>query len=251
MTTLIDLCVVMLAVWLVARTVTWLPVYYAREESAWIAAARNAPDASSVGDYLPEASGIWPLWQEFFSAWPPLNRLTAIAGSGVVLLAISLGTSGVPAGVTQGAWFLYGCVLLILALVDYQTKLLPDILTIPMIWLGLVLQLFPVTTSIGLEMAVVGAVVGYVPLWVLAHVYRCVRRRDGLGMGDLKLLAAMGAWSGPWVLPQVILLGALFAILWFVWMRIKKRGGASIHEERPFGPWLVLAYLLMVLVPIR
>ncbi len=150
----------------------------------------------------------------------------------------------------MGAWFLYACGLILLALVDYQTKLLPDVLTIPLLWLGLLLQLFPETVSFGLEMAVIGAVLGYLPLWLLAQLYRLIRGRDGLGMGALKLLAAIGAWSGHWVLPQVIFAAALFAIIWFLIQRTMRRRDGLMHEEHPFGPWLILAYLLIVFIPI-
>ena len=141
-----------------------------------------------------------------------------------------------------------GAVLVLLALVDFQIRLLPDVLTLPLIWAGLLLQLIPSTTTVGLEMAVVGAVLGYLPLWLLAHAYRLIRGREGLGMGDLKLLAAMGAWSGPWVLPQVVLLGALLAIAAFVLRYLTHKQSASLHEERPFGPWLILAYIVTVAV---
>ena len=155
-----------------------------------------------------------------------------------------------PPGWPMAAWFLYACGLILLALVDQQTKLLPDVLTIPLLWLGLLMQIFPETASFGLELAVIGAVLGYVPLWLLAQAYRLIRGRDGLGMGDLKLLAAMGAWSGPWVLPQVIFGAALLAILGFLLERLLRRRCGGLQEERPFGPWLILAYGLIVFTPI-
>ena len=120
----------------------------------------------------------------------------------------------------------------------------------PLLWLGFLIQLFPETASFGLETAVMGAVLGYLPLWLLAQAYRLIRGRDGLGMGDLKLLAAMGAWSGPSVLPPVIFAAAFFAIVWLMLQRLFRRQGGHRHEEHPFGPWLILAYLLIVLLPI-
>lgn len=115
---------------------------------------------------------------------------------------------------------------------------------------GLACAAFPETATFGLELAVIGAVLGYVPLWLLAQAYRLIRGRDGLGMGDLKLLAAMGAWSGPWVLPQVIFVAALLAILGFLLERLLRHRRGGLQEERPFGPWLILAYGLIVLAPI-
>lgn len=236
--------------WLVSRLVSWLPVFYAREEAMWVEMVCRSADAHHDHE---RASLITPaplaLLRELFSAMPPLTLWTGIAMVGVVLLALLLLVfSGLPTSVSI-LWFFYGCVLIVLALVDAQTKLLPDILAIPMVWVGILIQLYPMTASVGLELAVIGAVSGYVPLWLLAQAFRQLRGRDGLGNGDLKLLAAMGAWSGPWVLPQVIFLAALLAILAFVVMRFRQ-GSTGIHEERPFGPWIVMAYLLSIVPPV-
>lgn len=143
-------------------------------------------------------------------------------------------------------WALWGTGLVVLAFVDARSKLLPDVLTLPLLWLGLAIQLFPETRTVGLELSVIGAIAGYLPLWVFAHLYKLIRGRDGLGMGDLKLLAAMGAWSGPFVLPQVLLLAALLAIGVFVVERVLRRSTAGIHEERPFGPAIVAAYFIVM-----
>jgi len=144
-------------------------------------------------------------------------------------------------------WGIWGAGLVVLAFVDARIKLLPDALTLPLLWLGIVMQLFPETRTVGLEYAVIGAVAGYLPLWLLALAYRKVRGLDGLGMGDLKLLAAMGAWSGPFLLPQVLLLAALIAIAFFVIERVLRRSTDGIHEERPFGPSIVASYFIVLL----
>ncbi len=244
---LMALGVVCGAMWLVCRAAAWLPAYYGREEQAWIAAVQNAARESEIQH--PEPPRIGVLWREFFTAAPPLNRWTLIAVLVIGFVATRLWLN-MPPGWPMAAWFLYACGLILLALVDQQTKLLPDVLTIPLLWLGLLMQIFPETASFGLELAVIGAVLGYVPLWLLAQAYRLIRGRDGLGMGDLKLLAAMGAWSGPWVLPQVIFGAALLAILGFLLERLLRRRCGGLQEERPFGPWLILAYGLIVFTPI-
>lgn len=246
MALLISLGAVLVAIWLVCRAVIWLPAYYAREEQAWVAAVQQTNGAEFK---CPASQSVGALWRDFFAAAPTINRLTLIAALAIGLVATGLWFNLLP-GWLMGTWFLYACALILLALVDYQTKLLPDVLTIPLLWLGLILQLFPETASFGLEMAVIGAVMGYLPLWLLAQAYRLIRGREGLGMGDLKLLAVMGTWSGPWVLPQVIFAAALFAILWFVIQRVLRRRGGSMQDEHPFGPWLILAYLLIVFLPI-
>lgn len=231
--------------WLVCRAAFWLPAYYAREEAAWMEAVKQSEGRELQHMASPRLGG---LWYDFFSAPPPLNRLTALAVVAMSLIAGMLWLS-LPSGWLMGAWFLYGCALVLLALVDAQTKLLPDVLTIPLIWLGMFLQLFPETASIGLEPALIGAVLGYVPLWLLAQAYCLIRGRDGLGMGDLKLLAAMGAWSGPFILPQVLFVAALLAIIGFFARRILCAHGATMRDEFPFGPWLILTYLVIVFIP--
>ena len=245
-TVLVGLLVLVVALWLVARIVHWLPAHYAKEEAAWLSAIRTGSnDAGLPLSYEPP--GTAALWRDFFCGLPPLNGRTLIALIGVVSVALWV-------WVTQAtllpmlSWFLFGCVLVALALIDNQTKLLPDILTLPMIWLGLLIQLLPETRTVGLEWALIGAVAGYLPLWLLAHAYKLLRGRDGLGMGDLKLLAAMGAWSGPAVLPMVVIVASLLAIGAFLFGKLLKRDAAGLHDERPFGPWIVLAYGIVLVL---
>lgn len=238
---------IILTIWLVCRAVVWMPAFYAREEQAMIQAIRSAPEGDLNEGVLPPTPMFGVLCREFFLQRPSFNWLTGVAALAIGTIAGGLWWS-LPLGLPFLAWFLFGAVLVLLALVDFQIRLLPDVLTLPLIWAGLLLQLIPSTTTVGLEMAVIGAVLGYLPLWLLAHAYRLIRGREGLGMGDLKLLAAMGAWSGPWVLPQVVLLGALLAIAAFVLRYLTHKQSASLHEERPFGPWLILAYIVTVAV---
>lgn len=139
-------------------------------------------------------------------------------------------------------WIVFGWGLIALAIIDFRTMLLPDALTLPLMWMGIVLQLFPQTRTIGLEASVWGAIAGYVPLWLLAQFYHLVRHREGLGLGDLKLLAAMGAWSGAIILPIVIFMAATLALLAIISTRILRR--ASMGGEFPFGPWIIFAYII-------
>lgn len=234
----------LLAVWLVVRAAFWLPSHYKREEAFWLNAVKDHPVSGSVGEPCEPAFGV-QLLQSFMCGGVPVNLLTLLGVIGVLAVAVWVSAS-LNSATSQLAWFVFGSTLVLLALVDIQTKLLPDALTLPMLWLGLVIQLFPETRTVGLEFSVVGAIAGYLPLWVLALAYRLIRGRDGLGMGDLKLLAAMGAWSGPFVLPQVLLLAALLAIALFVIERVLHRSTAGIHEERPFGPAIVAAYFIVM-----
>ena len=165
------------------------------------------------------------------------------------LLILVTGWSITTYGLTLLAlcWITLGSGLVALAVIDTRTKLLPDALTLPLMWLGIAMQLFPATRTIGLEASVWGAIAGYVPLWLLAHLYRLLRGRDGLGFGDLKLLAAMGAWSGAWVLPSVVFVASLLGLVGVLsarFVRRRRRDGHEWHAEFPFGPWLIAAYML-------
>lgn len=230
--------------WLVARAANWLPAHYAQEESAWLSSIRshNSADIDDL-DYQPLTGSA--LCRSFLGSVPPVNWLTFASILGVIGVAAWVWIAQ-SAQLSMFCWLIFGSGLVLLALVDLQIKLLPDALTLPLLWLGLAIQLLPETRTVGLEMAVIGAIAGYLPLWLLAQAYRLLRGRDGLGMGDLKLLAAMGAWSGPFVLPQVILLAALLAIAVFVLERVLRRSNGGIHEERPFGPAIVAAYFIVL-----
>lgn len=229
--------------WAVSRSIVWLPERMAEDESSFVAELMA----------LHQVQPPWP---------PPARQLSAIGSFVSVLPSASIQTLGwIVASVlvafwamaTYGLdilamlWALLGWGLLILAGVDAKTKLLPDALTLSLLWLGMLMQLFAETRTVGIELSVVGAVAGYLPLWLLAQAYRLVRGRDGLGMGDLKLLAAMGAWSGPFVLPQVLLLAALLAIAVFLLERMLHRTTGGFYEERPFGPAIVAAYFIVML----
>ncbi len=234
----------MLSGWLVARAAYWLPTHYTREEAAWLKAVKAHAPSDTMG-FCYEPPSVIQLMRSFLSGFPPLNALTFVGVIGVCAVFAWVLLTQIPIA-SQVSWFMFGSVLVLLGLVDFQTKLLPDILTLPLMWLGMVIQLWPETRTVGLELAVIGAVAGYLPLWLFAHLYKLIRGRDGLGMGDLKLLAAMGAWSGPFILPQVLLIAALLAIALFVFERVLCRSTVGIHEERPFGPAIVAAYFIVM-----
>jgi leader peptidase (prepilin peptidase)/N-methyltransferase len=164
--------------------------------------------------------------------------------SGALVASWSLATRGLT--LMGACWMLFGWGLIALAVIDARTKLLPDVLTLPLMWLGIVMQLFPETRTVGLESSIWGVVAGYVPLWLLAHMYLLLRGRDGLGMGDLKLLAAMGAWSGAAILPMVVFLAALMALIGVLTLRVVRRESSDLQAEFPFGPWIAVAYGLLV-----
>lgn len=127
--------------------------------------------------------------------------------------------------------------LIALAVIDYDTQLLPDSLTFPLLWLGLVLSLFGLFTDS--HSAIIGAAAGYLSLWLMFQVYRLATGKEGMGYGDFKLMSLFGAWLGWQVLPQILLLSALTgAVLGLILM-------ATGHHQRgspmPYGPFLAAA----------
>ena len=236
---------VMLLAGLVARAVDWYPAHIERQEQAMIAAAlaHDAGDEDAWTDLEARYPSGPALLRDFLGTVPSANGRIVLALVFVFLIA---GWSFMSYGATLSgaAWLAWGCGLVVLGFVDARTKLLPDALTLPLLWLGVGLQLFPETRTVGLEAAVWGVLAGYVPLWLVAQLYRLLRGRDGLGMGDLKLLAAMGAWSGALVLPPVVFVSAFLALVGVVVTRLLHR--QDLQQEFPFGPWIIVAYMLCV-----
>lgn len=127
-----------------------------------------------------------------------------------------------------------GCAL-ILSEVDRRHLLLPDALTLPLLWCGLIfnMQLSPQH----LQQSVAGALAGYLSLWLLSWGYRQIRKQEGIGLGDAKYLAAIGAWAGVFALPVIAMLAAGAGII--SWLTDRLRGGKAIQQ--PFGPSLTIA----------
>lgn len=134
--------------------------------------------------------------------------------------------------------------LVALAWIDFETTLLPDVLTQPLVWAGLLVNLFDAFSSV--QMAVVGAVAGYLFLWVIFHVFRLLTGREGMGQGDFKLLAALGAWFGIEALPMLLLSASLVGVL--IGGALTLTGRARRGQPLPFGPYLALAGLVMLLL---
>ena len=132
--------------------------------------------------------------------------------------------------------------LLALSAIDLETQLLPDKLTLPLLWLGLLFNLGHVYTDI--NSAVIGAAAGYLTLWSVYYLFRFVTGKEGMGYGDFKLLALLGAWFGWQRLPVVIIMsagvGAVLGLLLLGSKRMKQ--GAPM----PFGPFLAAAGLIVL-----
>ncbi len=127
--------------------------------------------------------------------------------------------------------------LIALTLIDLDDQLLPDVITLPLVWAGLLLSLDGVFTDPA--SAILGAVAGYLALWSVFQVFRLLTGKEGMGHGDFKLLAALGAWMGWQLLPQILLLSTLVGALIGIGMVLARR-----HDRRqpiPFGPYLAAA----------
>lgn len=144
-------------------------------------------------------------------------------------------------GFTWGALaaYVFATVLLVLAVIDAQWRLLPDLLTIPLIWAGLLANI--VLQFASLPAAILGAVIGYGLLWLLFLPARLAGQEDGIGHGDFKLYAAVGAWLGWLALPQVFLLSLAAGFIYLLAVRLRGKEGS---RPSPFGPFIVIAALL-------
>lgn len=156
--------------------------------------------------------------------------------SGLMIWHFGLGLAGISALVLT-----YG--LMTLAIIDSETMLLPDTLTIPLLWLGLIVNLFSTFTAI--ENAIIGAAAGYLFLWIMHWLYKKLTHEDGIGYGDFKLLAALGAWLGWQILPILLLFASIFALI--VGILLLSTHKLQKDSPIPFGPYLALSGILALL----
>lgn len=165
-----------------------------------------------------------------------------------VLTAVLFVVSAWRFGPTPGAVaaMAFAAALLALAVIDLRTMLLPDAITQPLLWGGIVFSLGDYGFT-DLRSSVVGAVAGYVSLWLVANGYRVVRGKEGMGQGDFKLLAALGAWLGWQALPAVVLGESLMGVVVGLTLIVARR--AHHDTPLPFGPYLAGAGLLVLFIP--
>jgi leader peptidase (prepilin peptidase)/N-methyltransferase len=124
--------------------------------------------------------------------------------------------------------------LLALTMIDFDTQLLPDDITLPLLWAGLLVNFFGAFTD--LRSAVLGAIFGYLSLWSVYWLFKLVTGKEGMGYGDFKLLAALGAWLGWQLLPLVIMLSSVVGAVVGISLMVLVRQGRDIPI--PFGPYL-------------
>jgi len=127
--------------------------------------------------------------------------------------------------------------LITLTMIDFDQQLLPDSITLPFLWLGLALSLWPV--FVDSPTAIIGAIAGYLSLWIVYWAFKLVTGKEGMGYGDFKLLALLGAWMGWQMLPVIILLSsAVGAVVGITLILVR---GRNRNTAIPFGPYLAAA----------
>jgi leader peptidase (prepilin peptidase)/N-methyltransferase len=160
--------------------------------------------------------------------YPAVELLTGVLS---VALALRFGNS---AALAWGLLFVWA--LVALTFIDIDTQLLPDDITLPLVWVGLLANYFGAYVDLG--SAVIGAVGGYMVLWLVYWGFRLIAKKEGMGYGDFKLLAAIGAWTGWQVLPFVIVISAgIGAVIGTAMLVLSRRG---MDTRIPFGPYLAL-----------
>jgi len=163
----------------------------------------------------------------------PRYPLVELAAAGLGLFAAwHFGVSA-----SAAAFMLLSWGLLALSLIDIDHQLLPDALVLPLLWLGLIANAFEL--FVPLDQALWGAVAGYLILWSVYWAFRLVTGKEGMGHGDFKLLAMLGAWGGWQILPFILLSSSLLGAI--VGLVLLRASGKQASTPIPFGPYLALA----------
>lgn len=169
------------------------------------------------------------------SRYPVVEALTGVL-SGYIAWRFGFGLAALGA-------LLFTWSMIALAFIDLDTFYLPDDITLPLLWTGMLFNLGGVFTN--LQSAVIGAIGGYLVLWLVFWIFKFATGKEGMGYGDFKLLAAIGAWFGWQMLPQVILLSSLVGAVVGISLIALARRGRNVPI--PFGPYLAIAGLIALL----
>lgn len=161
--------------------------------------------------------------------YPIIEALTGLLSLAV---ALHFGFTWTTAGALGLTW-----ALITLSMIDFDVQLLPDSITLPFLWLGLLLSLSPY--FVDPRSAIIGAAAGYLSLWSVYQLFKRLTGKEGMGYGDFKLLAMLGAWLGWQALPQIVLLSALVGAIVGVSLILLR--GRDKNIPIPFGPYLAAA----------
>lgn len=196
-----------------------------------ISALENIP----VVSYLALGGRCRGCKSKISARYPIVEAMTGLL-SGLVAWHFGFGIAGLSALI-----LLWG--MIALTFIDADTQLLPDSITLPLLWLGLIVN--SDSTFTDLRSAVLGAVFGYLALWSVYWLFKLATKKEGMGYGDFKLLAAIGAWLGWQVLPLVILLSSVVGAVIGIALIVLARMGRNI--PLPFGPYLAMAGFIALL----
>ncbi|KAA3666297.1 A24 family peptidase [Pectobacterium carotovorum] len=202
----------------------------------------HCQQAIAVKDNIPLFSWLWLrgrsrcCHQSVSVQYPLVEVITMLA-------FLAAGLLWLPGMALWGALILLSF-LLVLTVIDIKTLLLPDVLTLSLLWMGLLFNLSG--TFVSLNDAVVGAMAGYLSLWLLYWAFKYVTGKEALGYGDFKLLAALGAWLGWQALPNLVLVAALSGlVVTLIWRGLRKEDTA---KPLAFGPWLAIGGVFGVIM---
>jgi leader peptidase (prepilin peptidase)/N-methyltransferase len=227
-------------------------------ERAWRAEFSDTTDEPPEADGLPARYNLWvprsacPHCGHVLSAWENLPVLSYVLLRGrcsackvkvslryplleiasAAFAAAALAVFG-PSATALAAFGLCAA-LLAMSAIDIDTHLLPDAMTLPLLWAGLIVNFNGMFAN--LHDAVLGAIFGYLVLWLVHWLFRLVRGIEGMGYGDFKLLAALGGWLGWAALPQIVLIAAVTGAV--IGLAATWRGRMRFEEPLPFGPFL-------------
>ncbi len=182
-----------------------------------------------------------------------MNRLVAL-GFFLLIFIAGLGFF-IKLGLTEKtvAFVFFILFALVLSVIDFKYMCLPDGLTLGLLWMGLFFNLNESFVSI--QDGVIGAMMGYGILWLTYYGFKLLTGKDGLGFGDFKFMAALGAWFGWRALPEILILSSLFGLIFWlifklifkpIWKGVQVQCFATLEKAFPFGPAIALAGLVQL-----
>lgn len=176
--------------------------------------------------------------QKISAQYPIIEFLTGLLS---VLVVYKLGLN-----IEALCFVFFTWIIISLTLIDLEFRILPDELTSPMIWLGLILSYFGLI-SVSFKAAFLGVIIGYLSLWAINQLALLILKKEGIGAGDFKLLAMIGAWQGVGNLFNVILISSIAGAIVGIIVQILRRKKDNQDDAIPYGPFLALGSLIVLL----